>query len=190
MEAVVCKGGKGICTWRQAVVGRQARSFHLEVAWTKARQLGDAAGCREGWEGWAGGFGSGTGASTRVTCGYICSPPTHTHTLLWGLIGSSCLGHWRVKLRASAGNLDSSREWWGGEKSKERNSSKDHSPQEALVSPSLGVPSGPASINQVSWEAVKMEKLKFALPDSTETVFNISMDGQSQRIVPSCGQDT
>lgn len=43
------------------------------------------------------------------------------------------------------------------------------------MSPSLGVPSGPASINQVSWEAVKMEKLKSALPDSTEMVFNISM---------------
>lgn len=35
MEAVVCKGGKGICTWRQAVVGRRARSFHLEVACNK-----------------------------------------------------------------------------------------------------------------------------------------------------------
>lgn len=34
-----------------------------------------------------------------------------------------------------------------------------------------------------------MEKLKFVLPESTETAF-ISMDGQSQWRAPSCGQDT
>lgn len=45
MEAVVCKGGKGICTGRQEVAGRQAGIIPLTgAAGTKAWHLGDPGG--------------------------------------------------------------------------------------------------------------------------------------------------
>lgn len=62
----------------------------------------------------------------------------------------------------------------GRKEPKERHSSKDHWPQEAPVSLSLRVPSGPASLNQASWEAVEMEELKSVLPAPTERVSSIA----------------
>lgn len=128
MQAVVCKGRKGICTWRQAGLGRQAEIMPFRGSINKCKAPGRhrrRGGCRGRWKSWAGGLGSGAGESTWVTGGHICSPLPHpaVWSHLLQLLGAL----------ASAGNVDSSGGWGVREESKERNSSNDHSAQDTSV---------------------------------------------------------
>ena len=123
-------------------------------------------------------------------------PPQHTHTPCCGI--SLAPAAWGIEDQ----NLGPQLETWipAGSGRVEKNQSKGTPPRTTrpkrhqCLHPWVFPVGQPASTSwatvKVSWEAVKMEKLKFVLPESTETVFNISMDGQSQRIAPSCGQDT
>lgn len=161
MEAVVCKGGKGISTWRQGGGGEAGEhSSYRGAARPTARYLGDpgAVWLRRG-------LAQALEALSRMWTHRLPTPtPTEARTLpadltLWAANcvadrrGSfpALLEPQRTEPRASAGNSE-------GGQGVGKNFSRAHSSQAAPAPQSWGVLNGPASLNQVSWEAPKMEK--------------------------------
>lgn len=128
MQAVVCKGRKGICTWRQAGLGKQAEimpfrgSINKRKAPGRHRRRGWLQGALETLGRWAGLRCWGEHLGDRWT--HLLPLP---HPAVWAhllqLLGAL----------ASAGNLDSSGGWGVREEPKERNSSNDHSAQDTSV---------------------------------------------------------
>lgn len=115
VEAVVCKGGEGICVWRRAAVGRPLRSFLFRAPGRPRR----CSWLQEGLE--RPGRWAGVGAREshlRNMWAHRLPCPTQLCALHQLGCSPSSLGPRRTEPRASAGHLDSSRDagrWgWGG----------------------------------------------------------------------------